>query len=143
MSTTDVSALARTTLAAHQSLYLATSGESGPWVNGVFFAESDLFTLVLVLERRGRTLAALRHNPVASVIVSTGSPADPFLQAMVRAEILDGERAQTARDLLVAKVPYVAPFLDTPIETVQLSVESWRVTDIPNGMLPGKELAAV
>ncbi|TWP48445.1 pyridoxamine 5'-phosphate oxidase family protein [Lentzea tibetensis] len=143
MSETAVSALARTTLAAHQSLYLATAGASGPWVNGVFFAEADLFTLVLVLEQRGRTLAAIRENPVASVIVSTGSPADPFLQASVRVEILDGDEAQAARDLLVAKVPYATPFLDTPIETVRLHVDSWRVTDIPNGMLPGRELAAV
>ncbi len=64
------------------------------------------------------------------------------MAARRRAEILDGDRAQTARDLLVARVPYVAPFLDTPIETVQLTVDSWRVTDIANGMLPGKDLAA-
>ncbi len=53
------------------------------------------------------------------------------------------KRARAARDLLVAKVPYVAPFLDTPIETVQLTADSWRVTDIPDGLLPGEDLAAV
>jgi hypothetical protein len=42
------------------SLYLAMSGDSGAWVNGVYFAETDLFTLVLALEQRSRTLAVIR-----------------------------------------------------------------------------------
>ncbi|WP_086828773.1 pyridoxamine 5'-phosphate oxidase family protein [Allokutzneria sp. NRRL B-24872] len=138
----EIAELARTTLAKHQSLFLATSGPTGPWVNGVYFAEDGLFSLLLVLEQRGRTLAALRENPMAAVIVSTGSPADPFLQATVRAEILEGSEAEAARATLLAKVPYVAPFLETPIVTACLRVESWRVTDIPNGWLPGRELAA-
>ncbi|GAA4005235.1 hypothetical protein GCM10022247_28000 [Allokutzneria multivorans] len=139
----EVAELARTTLATHQSLFLATSGPTGPWVNGVYFAEDGLYSLLLVLEQRGRTLAALRENPMAAVIVSTGSPADPFLQATVRAEILEeGPDAEAARARLLAKVPYVAPFLETPIVTARLRVESWRVTDIPNGWLPGRDLAA-
>jgi hypothetical protein len=54
----EVEGLVRDTLAAHQSFYLAMTSEAGPWVNGAYFAETGLFTLSLVLEQRGRTLAA-------------------------------------------------------------------------------------
>ncbi|WP_254896974.1 pyridoxamine 5'-phosphate oxidase family protein [Amycolatopsis sp. Hca4] len=89
-----VADLVRNTLSAHKSLFLATSGRSGPWVGGVYFAESGEFTLNLVLEDRGRTLAAIRENPVVSVVVSTGSPMQPFLQAQASAEILGGPRTR-------------------------------------------------
>jgi hypothetical protein len=138
----DVEALARATLARHDSLYLATCGDAGPWVNGVYFAETGPFTLSLVLEQRGRTLAAIRQDPRVGVIVSTGSPADPFLQAQALAEVVGGEDAAHVRRVLLAKVPAAAPFLGAPIEAVRLQVATWRVTDVPNGWLPGKELDA-
>lgn len=140
MRQADVEHLVRDTLAAHASLFLATAGEAGPWVNGVYFAEDDLFTLSLVLERGGRTVAAIRSQPRVAVIVSTGSPGDPFLQATADAQVLMGGPAGHARDLLQAKVPQVGPFLATPVEAVRLTVNTWRVTDIPNGWLPGVEL---
>lgn len=139
---TEVEDLLRSTLAAHSSLYLATSGDSGPWVNGVYFAETGLFTLSLVLEQRGRTLAGIRQIPRVGVIVSTGSPDDPFLQAQATAEVVAGDAAEEVRRVLLAKVPAVEPFLATPIEAVTLRVDGWRVTDIHNGWLPGRELAA-
>lgn len=142
MQQTDVERLVRDTLAAHQSLFLATSAESGPWVNGVYFAERGLFTLFLVLERRGRTITAIRRQPRVAVIVSTGSPSDPFLQATAEAEVLDGAVAAEAREELVTKVPQAAPFLDAPVEAVRLTVTTWRATDIPNGWLPGLELSS-
>ncbi|CCH30831.1 pyridoxamine 5'-phosphate oxidase family protein [Actinosynnema sp. NPDC047251] len=145
MSTTEstvseVEAAVRGTLAAHKSMYLATSGGDGPWVGGVYFAEVDTFTLVLVLEDSGRTLAAVRENPVVALVVSTGSPAQPFLQARAVAEVVDGEWDARVRERLVAKVPEAAPFLAYPIRAVRLSVTSWRITDLPNGWLPGREL---
>jgi nitroimidazol reductase NimA-like FMN-containing flavoprotein (pyridoxamine 5'-phosphate oxidase superfamily) len=139
----EVEALVRDTLAAHQSCYLATTSEAGPWVNGVYFAETGLFTLSLVLEQRGRTLTAIRQNPLVSVIVSTGSPAQPFLQAQATARVVDGAEADEVRRVLLAKVPQVQPFLGTPIKAVQLKVAAWRATDIPNGWLPGRELVDV
>ena len=42
----------------------------------------------------------------------------------------------------MTKVPEVAPFLATSIRTVKVSVPSWRVTDIRNGWLPGKDFSA-
>ena len=140
MHQADVEHLVRDTLAAHSSLYLATAGDAGPWVNGVYFAEEGLYSVVLVLEKRGRTLAAIRSQPRVAVIVSTGSPGDPFLQAAAEAEVLADAAAERARAALVAKVPQAAPFLSAPVEAVRLTVAGWRVTDIPNGWLPGVEL---
>jgi hypothetical protein len=136
-----VADLVRSTLAAHKSLFLATSGSTGPWVGGVYFAESGEFTLNLVVEDRGRTLAAIRENPLVSVVVSTGSPMEPFLQAQASAEILGGDDDAGVRELLVAKVPEAAPFLAAPVTAVRLAVPKWRATDIANGWLPGRELA--
>lgn len=129
------------TLAAHKSLYLATAGSAGPWVNGVYFAETGPFDLSLVLEQRGRTLAAIRENPQVAVVVSTGSPGDPFLQAQAGVEVVEGADDEEVRRVLLAKVPEVEPFLAAPIVAVRLSVPVWRATDIPNGVFPGRELA--
>ncbi len=137
---TAVADLVRNTLAAHKSLFLATSGSTGPWVGGVYFAERGEFTLDLVLEDRGRTLAAIRENPVVSVVVSTGSPMRPFLQAQAFAEVVGGDEDARVRELLVAKVPEAAAFLGAPVTAVRLTVPKWRATDIANGVLPGVEL---
>ncbi|MFJ7210003.1 pyridoxamine 5'-phosphate oxidase family protein [Amycolatopsis sp. NPDC098790] len=137
-----VADLVRSTLSAHKSLFLATSGSTGPWVGGVYFAETGEFTLNLVLEDRGRTLAAIRENPVVSVVVSTGSPMQPFLQAQALAEVVGAEEDAKVRELLVAKVPEAAPFLSQPVTAVRLTVRKWRATDIANGLLPGVELPA-
>ncbi|MEO6086623.1 MAG: pyridoxamine 5'-phosphate oxidase family protein [Umezawaea sp.] len=129
------------TLAAHKSFYLATSGSNGPWVNGAYFAESGPFTLDLVLEQRGRTLAAIRENPTVAVVISTGSPADPFLQAQATVEVLDaGAEEDEVRRVLLAKIPEIEPFLAAPLNAVRLSIPVWRVTDVPRGWLPGREL---
>ncbi len=76
------------------------------------------------------------------MIVATGSPGDPFLQAQATAEVVTGDAAQEVRRVLLAKVPAVELFLAAPIETVTLRVEKWRVTDICNDWFPGRELAA-
>ncbi len=139
--TNEVETLVRSTLASHLSLFLATAGRDGPWINGVYFAETDPFTISLVLEQRGRTLAAIRQCSTVALIVSTGTPADPFLQGRATAEVLEGAAADEVRRLLVAKVPAAAAFMAAPIESLRLVVDSWRVTDVPNGWLPGRELA--
>jgi len=136
----DVADLVRNTLSAHKSMFLATSGSDGPWVGGVYFAETGPFTLNLVLENRGRTLAAVREHPVVSVVVSTGSPMQPFLQAQALAEVVPPDDEALVRSILVAKVPEAAPLLDAPVTAIRLSVRKWRATDIPNGWLPGREL---
>lgn len=136
-----VGALLRDTLAAHKSMFLATNGSGGAWVSGVYFAEDGLHTLVLVLEERGRTLKSINENPEVALVVSTGSPMEPFLQAQGTAVVVDGAEDEAVRERLVAKVPEVAPFLATPIRTVKITVPRWRVTDIVNGWLPGREFS--
>ena len=138
----EVEAAVRAALAAHKSMYLATAGSAGPWAGGVYFAEVDVFTLVLVLEERGRTLAAIRENPTVALVVSAGTPMEPFLQARATAEIVTGDEDTDVRARLLNKVPECAPFLEMPITAVRLTVPSWRVTDIPQGWLPGRELTA-
>lgn len=138
----EVETAVQDTLAAHRSLYLATSGSLGPWVGGVYFAEIDPFALVLVLEEQGRTLAAVRENPMVAVVVSTGSPTEPFLQGRAKAEIVQGDRDADVRRRLLAKVPECAPFLEFPTASVHLTVPCWRITDLSKGWLPGKEIVA-
>ena len=137
-----VEALLHRTLAAHKSMFLATAGSDGSWVSGVYFAEDGPHTLVLVLEERGRTLKAIRENAEVALVVSTGSPMEPFLQARGKAVVVEGIEDDAVRQRLVTKVPEVAPFLATPIRTVKVSVPTWRVTVIPNGWLPGKDFSA-
>jgi nitroimidazol reductase NimA-like FMN-containing flavoprotein (pyridoxamine 5'-phosphate oxidase superfamily) len=139
---TEVEALLHRTLAAHKSMFLATAGSNGSWVSGVYFAEDGPHSLVLVLEERGRTLEAIKENPEVAVVVSTGSPMEPFLQARGTAVVVDGAEDEAVRQHLVAKVPEAGPFLATPIRAVRVSVPTWRVTDIPNGWLPGRDFSA-
>ena len=127
-------------LASSHSFTLATSGPEGTWVAGAFFAESDPFTLNLVLETSGRTIRNITANPQVAVLVAAGTPFEPFLQAQAQAEILDGEQDAAVRAALVAKVPEAAPFLQAPIRAVRLRVDAWRATDVLNGWLPGKVL---
>ncbi|WP_235926130.1 hypothetical protein [Actinokineospora pegani] len=75
-------------------------------------------------------------------MVSTGSPAQPFLQAQARAHVVDGDQDDEVRRRLLAKVPECAPFLDFPTAAVHLAVATWRISDLGKGWLPGKELAA-
>ncbi|MCG8923194.1 pyridoxamine 5'-phosphate oxidase family protein [Lentzea sp. CC55] len=146
MTTTEqrgaVEALLHRTLAAHKSMFLATAGSDGSWVSGVYFAERGPHELVLVLEERGRTLKAIRENPEVSLVVSTGSPMEPFLQARGTAVVVGGAEDELVRQALVAKVPEAGPFLATPVRAVRVAVPRWRVTDIPNGWLPGKDFSA-
>jgi hypothetical protein len=137
---TDVERVVRETLAAHPALYLATSGELGPWVGGTFFVDEDVFDLALVLETHGRTLTAIRRNPRVAVVVSSGNPFEPFLQAQAVATILGGPEVDAVGRALVAKVPQAEAFLSHPHEAVRLTVAAWRATDVVNGWLPGLEL---
>jgi hypothetical protein len=132
-------------LAVSPALYLSTSAENMPWVAGAYFAETDAFTLTVVLEGEGRTLHNLRANPYFSIVISNGSPFEMFLQADGGVVVSDddAELAQ-AKQAIKAKVPQAASLLDAPIPVVavQLRVREWRATDIVNGWLPGRRLSA-
>ncbi|MEU7481189.1 hypothetical protein AB0A63_34795 [Lentzea sp. NPDC042327] len=84
-------------------------------------------------------MKAVEENPEVAVVVSAGSPMEPFLQARAVARVVGGAEGEAVRERLVAKVPEAAPFLAAPVRPVVLTVPRWRVTDIPNGWLPGRE----
>ena len=132
----------REVLAATTSLYLSTTSSDQPWIAGAFFAESDPFTLSLVLESHGRTLTNIRSNPRVAVMVCQGAAFEPFLQGDAEVSILPaGDETEAVKQSLLAKVPAIAPLLGAPIHAVRLTVASWRATDVAGGWLPARELA--
>lgn len=138
----DVEDKVRSLLGGAQTMFLSTCSDGVPWGAGTFFAESDLFTLSLVLEAQGRTLGNLRANPEVAIVVSNGDPYAPFLQGQATAVVLGDDDKPRTCESIMAKAPQSAPFMDAPIVPVSLRVTKWRVTDVVNGWLPGKELAA-
>ena len=138
----EVEAKVRDVLGALPSLFLATSGDE-PWVAGGFFAESDPFTLSMVLETGGTTLANIKANPRVAVVVSSGSPFEPFLQGSADVTLVeDPGETEEIKKALLAKAPQVEPFFGAPIQAVRLHVRCWRATDVTSGWLPGKVLEA-
>ena len=73
-------------------------------------------------------------------MVTSGQPYEPFLQGTATVEILNGGDADDVRRALIAKVPQSEPFHHYPHEAVRLTVSGWRVTDVNNGWIPGREL---
>ncbi len=133
----------RAVLASLPALYVSTTSGNEPWLAAGFFAESDPFTLVMVLEAAGRTLTNIRSNPRVSLMVSSGAPFEPFVQGSADAVILTGgEETEEVKQALLRKAPQIDSMLDYPLEAVRFKVRSWRVTDVPNGWIPGKELVA-
>jgi Pyridoxamine 5'-phosphate oxidase len=133
----------RSVLAGRTTLFLSTAAHDAPWAAGTFFAEAGLFELGIVLETRGTTLANLRANPRVAVVVSSGSPFEPFLQEEgTAAELTDAREVEATTAALLAKAPEIAPFLRAPLVAVALRLRRWRATDVPNGWFPGKELLA-
>lgn len=133
----------RAVLAAFPVLYISTASGSEPWLAAGFFAESDPFTFVMVLEAAGRTLTNIRTNPRVALMVSSGSPVEPFLQGSADAVVLTAvEETEAVKQALLRKAPQIESLLGYPIEAVRFDVRSWRVTDVLDGWIPGKELAA-
>ena len=124
---------------------LTTSSCRGdvPWAAGGYFAEDGLFTLGMILETHGTTMTNIRANPCVAVSITTGNPYEPFAQGIADVEVLSDEAAIAAvHGALKAKSPEIEPLLGIPVETVRLHVRTWKVSDIPNGWLPAKVLAA-
>ncbi len=133
----------RSVLTGRSTLFLGTAADNRPWVAGVFFAELDLFTLALVLETHGTTLANIRANPNVAFTVSSGNAFDPFLQGAGEAVVLAGEDAiEATKNVLRTKAPEIEPLFQAPITAVSLRVRQWRATDVTIGWLPAKVLDA-
>lgn len=138
----EVEVKVRAVLESRPSLFMATNGDE-PWVAGGFFAESDPFTLSMVLERGGTTLANIKANPRVALAVSSGSPFEAFLQGSADVALVD-DPAETdeIKKALVAKAPEIEPFFGAPLQAVRLHVRRWRATDVTSGWLPGKVIDA-
>ena len=137
----EVESVVARLLAGLPTLFLSTSADDEPWGAGAFFAESDPFTLSLILEMHGRTLGNIRRNPRVGLVVSDGNPFAPFLQGSADAVVLgDDHDMQAAVDALRAKAPQIEPFLGAPVTAIRLHVRRWRATDAVNGWIPGREL---
>lgn len=135
----------RDILATSATLFLSTSSNDTPWVAGGFFVESDEFTLSMVLEGTGSTMRNIQANPNVAVVLSTGSPFDPFLQGSATVELLSGgEETDLVKKALIAKSPQTEQFLAAPIplQAVRLTVTKWKATDVVNGWIPARELLA-
>ena len=114
-----------------------------PWAAGGYFAEDGLFTLGMILETHGTTMTNIRANPRVAVSITTGNPYDPFAQGVANVEVLTDEAEIGAvHAALRAKSPEIEALLGLPVETVRYRVETWKVTDLPNGWLPAKVLTA-
>ncbi len=139
----EVEAKVREILASLPSLYLATTQGDTPWVAGGFFAETGLFTLGMLLETGGTTLANIKANPHVAMVVSAGDPFAAYLQGSAEADLVDDlAEVEGTKTMLLAKAPQIEPFLSAPIQAIRLRVRYWRATDVTNGWLPGKLLEA-
>jgi nitroimidazol reductase NimA-like FMN-containing flavoprotein (pyridoxamine 5'-phosphate oxidase superfamily) len=133
----------REILAGSPTLTLAT-GVGAPWIAAAYFAEDGVFVLHMMLESRGRTLANLRAQPAVAVMIHDGNPMAPFAQGEGRAEVLSGSgAADEVRALVIRKTPASAPLVGLPEQVpVRVRLARWRVTDVPAGWLPARELRA-
>lgn len=124
------------------SIDLAVSKDDKNWCSNAFFAvlDDDPFRLTLVLESKGKTLAYLKANPNVGIKVVPAGFVDPFAQGEATAVVRDpSDRAETF-EVLRRKEPQIEPFLDTPIEALELTVDWWRVTHVAAGLPPGRVL---
>jgi hypothetical protein len=128
-------------LAAHATVKLATSdGRGNPWLAAAYFATDGPFVLRLMLEDGGRTLANMRANPNVAVMIENGDAFVLFGQAAGRASLASGEE-ETYRAAIAVKTPVSAPLVAIPaLLAVRIDIERWRLTDVPAGWLPAKEV---
>lgn len=129
-------------LGATASVKIASSDQVGaPWVAAAYFAEEGPFTLRLLIESGGRTLANVRARPNVALMLEDGNAIALFAQADARAQVVEGAEEQF-RDAIAAKTPASAPLVGLPgLVPVKLTVDRWRLTDVSAGWMPGRELA--
>lgn len=131
----------RQLLNGNATVKLATAGPGGrPWVATAYFAVDDPFALTVLIEARGRTLSNLRENPHCAVMIENGNAMALFGQAEATAREVD-ERHDAIRDAISKKTPEAAGLVGLPnLVGVRLDVARWRLTDVPAGWLPAREV---
>ncbi len=129
-------------LATHPTIKLATASlQAEPWVATAYYGEETPFSLVMMLEEGGRSLKNLTVNPRVSLMLEGGDAMAPFAQASGVASRVDGDEAFFAR-VITDKAPESAPLLALPgLVPVRVAIERWRITDVPRGWLPAREVS--
>jgi hypothetical protein len=136
----DVASAIGELLAANKTMSLSTSANDNPWVAGVYFAESDLFHLTVILETTGRSLSTIRANPNTAVMLSSGSAFALYVQGEADAHVLDSPAdLAAAKNALLAKAPEIE-LLQYQATAVTLSIRRWRAIDVVIGWKTGREL---
>lgn len=99
-------------LAAHTTLTLATVAETGqPQAAPLFFAETETLDLIFISEQKVRHSQNLAHDQrVAATIYADGQSWQSIrgLQLEGHCEALSPDAAQAARDVYLAKYPFIA-----------------------------------
>ena len=134
----EVADKAKSILAAHPALTLATAGGAySPWVANVYFADEslDLFTF---LETSGKTFTNVSQNPRVSLLVSDNDAQKDFLQGTGTATVLSPEQEPCARALLEKKIPFFKTY--TPVVPVRIEVNELFVSSFASGWFPAKRL---
>jgi hypothetical protein len=133
----------RELLASHAAVKLATSSpDANPWIATAYFSEESSFSLVFMIEGGGRTLRNMRHNPRVALMIEDGDALALFAQAEGRASVVEGAE-DAFRDAIASKSPKSAPLVGLPgLVPVRITISKWRLTDVPRGWLPARELAA-
>jgi len=128
-------------LAAHSTVKVATYGpEAGPWISAAYFVEESAYSLALMFESGGRTFANMKANPRVALMLENGNAMALFGQAEGRARVVDGA-GERFRDAIIAKTPDSAPLVSLPGQLpVRIEVVRWKLTDVPGGWLPAREL---
>lgn len=117
-----------------------TDGEPSPWIAAAFFASEGPFTLDVMLEARGRTLANIQARPDVAVMIENGDAFALFGQGHGRATVADGEEARM-REAIVAKTPSSASLMGIPdLVPVRIEIDRWRLRDVGAGWIFAKEL---
>lgn len=130
-------------LAAHSTVKIATTGGPvSPWIAAAFFAEDGLFSLELLIEERGATLANIQRDARVAIMIEDGDAMQPFAQAQGIAVVLGDPGAREAFALHIAsKTPASAQMVALPgLVPVRLRIHRWRVTDVKAGWLPSREV---
>lgn len=125
----------------HATVKLATSSPEGvPWVATAYFVGLGPYALALMLEAQGRTMTNIRANPEVAMMVEDGDAMALFAQAEGRAAAVAGA-AERFRDAIAQKTPESAPLVGLPgLLPVRIDVRRWKLTHVPGGWLPGREL---
>ena len=127
-------------LRAYDAIALATTGDDGPRVAGVFFAPEEHdggIALILAVMDDGRSVNDMRQDPRVSFLCSPGN-ASRWIQGRGTAtvpDVSDAERIELFRRL-VAHAPGAQTYVESlPVRPVLVAVTHLRAVEAPDRVL--------